>query len=421
MNGLLKFESKNMSSITTFLENNNQDFLIEKSSVMTTRAKSNLQTEILVGGVEIIEKLSVEWTILCEEGASNEPFFRPEWFAAFVKNFEAKVILLTVRREGKLRAVLPLMLRKGMLHGVPVRKLQAVFNLQTQRFDLIHGADETERQEIIKILWQEIKKQPKWDVLEMRLVKKDSWLNDLLTLAASENHQTGIWQMDGAPFVTLPKGKDKEKLIDEHFKGLKKHFRQELKRRLRRLKELGRVEFVLTRGYRTELMQKYFELEAQSWKGESGTAVLCDKNAVGLHDDFARTVAAQDALLIYELKLDGKVIAMSINIMYEQRTVFWKTSFDKTYARFSPGNLVIQEFLGDCIRNGSSELDMLSPATDYKKVWASGEREHAAFYVFRRGIIGNMLWSWKFFILSRLRRFKKTQPIRAMSKLLLRK
>ena len=409
-----------MATNIALLENKQTSWTKDSATVETVQ-RLIFQSAVLIGGVEVIEQIFADWTTLCEEGASNEPFFRPEWFAAFVKNFEAKVILLTVRREGKLRAVLPLMLRKGTLHGVPVRKLQAVFNLQTQRFDLIHGADETERQEIIKILWQEIKKQPKWDVLEMRLVKKDSWLNDLLTLAASENHQTGIWQMDGAPFVTLPKGKDKEKLIDEHFKGLKKHFRQELKRRLRRLKELGRVEFVLTRGYRTELMQKYFELEAQSWKGESGTAVLCDQKAVGLHDDFARAVAAYDALFIYELKLDGKPIAISINIRYDQKTIFWKTSFDEKYARYSPGNLVIQEFLGDCIRHGASELDMLSPATDYKKVWASGEREHAAFYVFRRGIIGNMLWSWKFFILSRLRRFKKTQPIRAMSKLLLRK
>ena len=405
-------KEKIMVSNIALLENNKQTSQVEKSATVEIVPKIIFQSEVLIGGIEIIEKIFVEWTDLCEEGASNNPFFRPEWFTAFVKNFESEIILLTVRRNGKLRAVLPLVLKKGMLHGVPVRKLQAVFNLQTQRFDMIHGADESERQEIIKALWKEIKKQSKWDVLEMRLVKKDSWLNDLLAVAESENHQTGVWQMDGAPFITLPQGEDKEKLIEEHFKGLKKHFRQELKRRLRRLKELGRVKFVVTRGYRAELMQKYFELEAQSWKGQSGTAALCDKNAVGLHDDFARAVAAQDALLIYELKLDGKVIAMSINIMYEQRTVFWKTSFDKTYARFSPGNLVIQEFLGDCIRNGSSELDMLSPATDYKKVWASGECEHAAFYVFQRGIIGELLRRWKFSVISCLRRFKKPQPIK---------
>ncbi len=394
-----------MSSTTTFLENN-QDFLIEKSSVNETRAKSDFQTEILIGGVEIIEKLSAEWIILCEEGASNEPFFRPEWFAAFVKNFETEVKLLVVRRGEKLRAVLPIVEKKETLHGIPVSKLQAVFNLQTQRFDLIHGADETERKEIVAALWEEIKKQKNWQVLEFRLVKKESWLADLITLAESENYKTGVWQMDSAPFIALPQGVDKEKLTEEFSKSLKRHFRQELKRRLKRLKEIGTVKFVKTREYSPELMQKYFDLEAQSWKGRGGTAASCDARSEKLHKDFARAVAAKNALSIYELKLDGKTIAMSINIKYAQKTIFWKTSFDENYSRYSPGNLVIKEFLTDCIRNGSNELDMLSPATDYKKVWATGEREHVAFYIFRRGIVGAMLWKWKFSVISRLRKFK---------------
>ncbi len=362
--------------------------------------------EILIGGVEIIGKMFAEWTILCEEGASNEPFFRPEWFAAFVKNFENKVELFTVRRGGKLRAILPLVEKKSNLHGVPVRKLQAVFNLQTQRFDLIHGGDESERKEIIETLWKEIKQQKTWDVLEIRLVRKDSWLNDLLAVAESENYKTGVWQMDSAPFISLPQGNDKEKLTEEFSKSLKRHFRQELKRRLKRLKELGEVEFVKTHEYSPELMQKYFDLEARSWKGRGGTAASCDARSEKLHEDFARAVAEKDALSIYELKLNGKTIAMSINIKYAEKTVFWKTSFDENYSRFSPGNLVIQHFLNDCIQNGSNELDMLSPATDYKKVWASGEREHVAFYIFRRGFFGTLLWYWKFSVIGYLRKFK---------------
>lgn len=398
---------KNMSSITTFLKNNEQNFLFEKATA-ETRSNSVFQTEILVGGVEIIEKKSGEWTSLCEECASNEPFLRPEWFSAFVKNFESEILLLTVRRGGKLRAVLPLVQKKEMLHGVPVRKLQAVFNLQTQRFDLIHGADESERKEIIQAIWKEIKKQKKWQVLEFRLVKKDSWFNDLLAFAEKENYQTGVWQMDSAPFIALPQGVDKEKLTEEFSKSLKRHFRQELRRRLKRLKEIGAVEFVTTREYSPELMKKYFDLEARSWKGRGGTAASCDERAEKLHEDFARAVADKNALSIYELKLDSETIAMSINIKYAEKTVFWKTSFDENYSRYSPGNLLIQHFLNDCIRNSSTELDMLSPATDYKKVWATGEREHAAFYVFQRGFVGTMLWRWKFNVISYLRKFKKS-------------
>lgn len=399
-----------MSTLDVLFENNDRISAAENSFVVEKPKSAVLQTEVLIGGSEIIENIFDEWTVLCEEGASNEPFFRPEWFVSFVKHFEDEILLLTVRRDGRLRAILPLVKKNGKVHGVPARKLQAVYNLNTPRFDLIHGADETERAEIVKAIWNRIKTLPKWSVLEMRLVKKDSWLKDLLAAAESENYRAGIWQMDGAPFVTLPQGDDKEKLIEEHFKGLKKSFRQDLKRRLIRLKERGEVEFVVARGYSPELLQKYFELEARSWKGRGGTAVACDQKAAGLHDDFARATAANNALFIYELKLDGETIAMSLNIRHDRQTVFWKTSFAEEYRRFSPGNLLIQEFTADAVRNNSSEIDMLSPANDYKKIWASGEREHVAFYVFQKGILGSLFWKWKFSVISRLRKFKNRAP-----------
>lgn len=393
-----------MSSTAVFLDKPAGKIIVNGES--TAIENTSYQAEVLTGGVEIIEKLSAQWIALCEEGASNEPFFRPEWFIAFVNNFEKEILLVTVRKAGKLRAVLPLVVKTETLHGIPSRKLAGVFNLQSQRFDLIHGADASEQDEILKTLWNAIKQQPKWDVFETRLVPRTSWLADLLALAESENYKTGVWQMDGAPFVTLPNGDDKGKLQETFLKGLKKHFRKELDRRLRRLKELGEVEFVHSRDYSPDLIQKYLDLEAKTWKGRKGTAAACDARWAKLHQDFAQIVAEQNALYVYELKLDGQTISMSINIKYGDKTVFWKTSFDEDYSRYAPGNLVIQEFLTDCINNGSTELDMLSPATEYKKVWATGEREHVAFYIFQRGIFGSLLQKWKFSVISNLRKLK---------------
>jgi CelD/BcsL family acetyltransferase involved in cellulose biosynthesis len=365
-------------------------------------------TEILIGGVETITRIFIEWKALCEEGASNHPYFRPEWFSAFVKNFHIEIMLLTFRRGEKLRAVLPLMRKKSRLDGIPVKKLQAVFNLNSQRFDLIHGTDETERAEIVRALWKEIKRQSKWNVLELRLVNKDSWLNDLLAVAESENYKTGIWEMDKAPFIILPQAQDKEKLIEKYFNGLNKKRRLELNRRMRRLKELGKVEFVITREYKPELMRKYFDLEARSWKGRIGTSVTDDPNVAKLHDDFAGKVAAENALFIYELKLDDKTIAMQLRIMYNRQTMCWKTSYDEEYARYSPGNLLFREFISDCLRNNSQEVDLLSPPSVSKSIWASGERELVGFYIFQKGLLGWLLWKWKFSVISRLRKFKKT-------------
>lgn len=383
----------------------------ENGSILSNHAENVesgvYRADLLCGGIEIIERISAEWIELCEEGASNEPFFRPEWFSAFVENYEKEILLFTVRKAGKLRAVLPLKRTNGFLHGVPVRKLEGVFNLQSQRFDLVHGADETERGEINKKLWETIKLQSQWDVFEIRLVEKESWLGDLLKIAETENYKSGIWKMDGAPFVSLPTGTDKKKLIEEQFKSLKRHFRQDINRRLRRLNEIGEVEFVTTREYSLGLMRKYLVIEKQSWKGRRGTAAACDPKTEKLHIDFAREVATQNALTFYELKLDGETIAMTINITFAKKTVFWKTAFDENYTRFAPGHLLIREFTTDCIENDSMEIDMLSPSADYKKVWATGEREHFAFYIFRRGIVGSILQKWKFSVISYLRKYKE--------------
>ncbi len=379
----------------------------EKDSILDN---SIFQAETICGGVAIIEQLSNEWIELCKEGASNEPFFRPEWFRSFVKYFEDQILLLTVRKNGKLKAILPLVHKKEMVHEIPATKLSSIFNLQSQRFDLIHTADENEKDEILKILWKEIKRQTKWSVFETRLTYKKSWLNDLLKLAESENYKTGVWEMDAAPFVTLPSGENKEKLIEDYFQSLSKNRRKLLNRNMRRLQEKGEVKFKLTQGYSKDLIEKYFALEAQSWKAEVGTDVNSDERIAQLHDDFARECADKDALFIHELKLDGKTIAMYISIAFEEnRTVGWKMSFDEEHAQNSPGNLLFKEVLSECMRRNSTELDMLSPANYNKNLFASGTREHAAFYIFQNNFIGKFMHFWKFTAAEKLRDYKQSK------------
>lgn len=84
---------------------------------------------------------------------------------------------------------------------------------------------------------------------------------------------------------------------------------------------------------------------------------------------------------------------MYISIIYDKQTIGWKMSFDEEYERNSPGNLLFKEVLSGCMKNDSPELDQLSPATSFKKAWATGEREHVAFYIFQEGVIGSLLWN----------------------------
>src|SRR5438445_1696284 len=83
--------------------------------------------EVQTGGVELIDALAEEWRELCEEEPNDQPFCRPEWVCAYLRAFapRAKLVLITARVDGRLRAVLSLIEERGFLCGLPVRKLRS--------------------------------------------------------------------------------------------------------------------------------------------------------------------------------------------------------------------------------------------------------------------------------------------------------
>src|SRR5262244_571341 len=107
------------------------------------------------GGVEVIEVLAEEWRRLCEEGQCDEPFYRPEWIAAYVRAFarQAKVVVVTARVEGELKAVLPLIEEGSLFCGIPVKKLRGAANVHSCRFDMV-CAPGAEGEAAVRAIWK---------------------------------------------------------------------------------------------------------------------------------------------------------------------------------------------------------------------------------------------------------------------------
>ncbi len=364
------------------------------------------KASISVGGTEVIRSIAAEWTELCGEGPGRSPFSTPEWFISFIENFKTDILLLIVRHDSNLRAVLPLVCRRTKVHGLPITVVQSLHNLNTPRFDLIHGAADAERGPVIEAIWHELRGLAAWNAIEFRLVDEQSWLADLSRRAAGDGYQTGVWSMDAAPYITLPdQSNDMSEKMD-FFKGQRKHFAGELDRRQRRLVEVGSIEFTVNKDYSAGLIDRYLDLELQGGSGGAGPAASQDAHAAGLHHDYARAAGERGCLLVYELRLDGTTIAMSLNIRAGSTVYHWRTSYDEAYSKFSPGNLLFRNLFRDCVEMGVSEIDFLSPATPNKLTWSTAVRPHAAFYIFRPGFVGGLAWVWKFFVIKHLRMFK---------------
>jgi CelD/BcsL family acetyltransferase involved in cellulose biosynthesis len=121
--------------------------------------------------------------------------------------------------------------------------------------------------------------------------------------------------------------------------------RKKLRQDWNRLTATGAVEVVNDRtpGGVEQAFETFLALEQASWKGEEGTALLSDSRDAVFVRRLLGNLAAQGNASVALLRLDGEAIAAQV-LMYCGATAYtWKTAFNATFAKYSPGALLIDK------------------------------------------------------------------------------
>jgi CelD/BcsL family acetyltransferase involved in cellulose biosynthesis len=123
--------------------------------------------------------------------------------------------------------------------------------------------------------------------------------------------------------------------------------RKDLDRRLRRLGELGEIEFRWETGSDRIVpwIEEFLALEASGWKGHAGSALACDASTDAVFRESLIGAARRERLVRLSLRLNGDPIAMLSTFVTQTGSFGFKTAFDEAYARFSPGFLLEREFV----------------------------------------------------------------------------
>lgn len=118
--------------------------------------------------------------------------------------------------------------------------------------------------------------------------------------------------------------------------------RKELRRQAKRLAELGTVTFEQLS--RDEPVQswcdQYLALEAAGWKGKGGSALGTTDALSQFFCETMKSAHALGKLDFLRLMLDGKVVAMLVNLRAPPVAWSYKITYDESLARFSPGVLI---------------------------------------------------------------------------------
>ncbi|MGZ4871420.1 MAG: GNAT family N-acetyltransferase, partial [Candidatus Angelobacter sp.] len=138
-------------------------------------------------------------------------------------------------------------------------------------------------------------------------------------------------------------------------------------------------------------LEKFYALEASGWKGVEGTAIKCDPRTRQFYDAVAQAAARDGYLSLDFLELNGKPIAGHFAFNLRGRYFLAKAGYDENFRRHGPGQLLVNEILGQTPQRGLREFDFVGPATWDESRWASARRTSYRVFIYRKNWYGALL------------------------------
>jgi len=363
-----------------------------------------LVVETVRGGLEILETLGDEWRTLLDHIQNDSPYWRPEWILAALRAYSpnAKILVITVREQGTLCAILPLIEEKGRFAGLPARKLRAPLTTAGVGVDILCAASEPARDELTQAIWQELKKL-RWDVMELPSVIENAEIEKFSALAQRDGQPTGSWVLPLIAFFAIPVGPTAAKDLEKYPRHPK--LRSKVRQRETKLAALGKVHLRRTETGGAADLQSFYEMEAAGWKGKEKSAIISDPRSKQFFDDVVRAAENFNQLCLYTLMLDNKPIAAHIGVTYRGRYWAAKSTYDENYRDYAPGHVIVKMILRDCSDRGVHEY-IMGIREDWKMEWTQDVRKRNYQCIFSRGLWPRLLYAIRFPLRSRLAALK---------------
>jgi CelD/BcsL family acetyltransferase involved in cellulose biosynthesis len=323
-----------------------------------------------------VERVASEWDALADR-LRAAPFLRPAWIAAWARAFGTGPLeIFTLRLQGRLLGMLPLVRSRGVLTSPT--------NWHTPRFGLLSECEPPHRLLQQTLLSANGARRVSLAFLDPGREPLEAWT------AGAEEHGFRVLTrtLAHAACVEIQAG------WDEYECDLKRSFRSNLRRSLRRLREAGTVAFEVLDGRDglDSLLTEGFGVESSGWKAARGTAITSRPETEAFYRSVGAWAAERGWLRLAFLRLDGRAIAFEFAL--EEGGVYYalKSGFDPAYRGFSPGTLLIHSTLELAFSRGLRRYE-LGKVETYKLAWANAFSERALFQAFAPSPPGLVDWA----------------------------
>jgi len=309
------------------------------------------------------------WNDVASSARGHAVFLRHEWFDAaweWRKNEQCSLRIAFVSRDDEVIGICPLLLHRTRGHGLPVRKLEFLSVPDTQFCDIVCA--EPDGPDVCGAIAAALGERAwEWDVLDLRHLPQNAVARALASDACSEpRFEESAW--------------DNNLLIDleeswEDFYGRRgRSLKKGNNLAANRLRRAGHLELHWTRGAgeprdRVDaLLEEFVALSSKSWKAETGLT-LENPGPGAFIRRLTRHALEQGWLSMWDLRLNGKLVAMEYQLLSNGEVFALRADFDQSLETSSPGSYLSWQLL-QALFGGGLKRYWLGPGVNpYKARW----------------------------------------------------
>ena len=279
---------------------------------------------------DVIDALALEWSALAAEAAEPNAFAEHWFVAASLRTMgeEEDIRLVEVRRGARLIGLLLVEVARGYAR-LPVRIVRNWCHDQAfLGTPLVAAGEET-------AFW----------AAALAALNEAGWAANLVHLRGLAEGGPVERGLAGAAIVHREvRAFLASDLAPQAYyeQAVRQKKRKEIRRLHNRLAELGPVEarVLVDRAELDSWCDAFLALEKAGWKGRGGSALACSVRTERFFRETLKAAWEAGRLQFRRLDLGGRPIAMLVNFLTPPGSFSFKTVFDESFARFSPGVLI---------------------------------------------------------------------------------
>lgn len=329
---------------------------------------------LLIRDISEIDITETEWNRTVSMSTTNTIFQTYQWFHAWWKVFGGhhKLFFISVYDKDRLVGFSPLMISAHKING-NVLRFVGYDKSDYSDFILIDKKEET----LCKIFETIANYKKEWDSIILNNVPENSSTSESIKKICEYHKFKTIYDNSTICPALLIKG-------HEQFAARISN-KYSLRRRCNYFQKNGRIRFynVQSEEEAKKYLPLFFEQHIKRWSMTKFPSLFINHRNRAFYEELMSAIIHRGWLLFSVVEFNEQPIAFHYGFHYNSKLIWYKPSFDISYASHSPGKVLLQHLIKYLIESGLHELDFTIGDDPFKRHFTNINRKNIRMAIYR--------------------------------------